>query len=294
MMKGTGSLSSHKTSHGNGLTSPPGGTNAGSAAPRDHASAVPRGTAGHIENGGGAHDRASAAHPLLLMCSLSGGAQGPLSRAHWDRGQVSPLFAAPRGPRGDSCGVRHSRPGPAGPPLCREGWAGRRVRRSRWLQRRYGGAPGWGSIHPRMLPGLFRNAVPSFFFFFLLFLRFTGALHSISCAPLTTRRGHGGMAPTDTPRARRMVLPPLHQTDPPRARRLCFPLHQIDPPRARRLHFPSTMAKPIRRGSGGYFFSPSTNDPSGARKLLSFPSTYDPPRARRLLLLFTYSVICDL
>ena len=68
--------------------------------------------------------------------------------------------------------------------------------------------------------------------FLLLFLRFTGALHSISCAPLTTRRGHGGMAPTDTPRARRMVLPPLHQTDPPRARRLHFPLHQTDPPRA--------------------------------------------------------------
>ena len=49
----------------------------------------------------------------------------------------------------------------------RAGSVGRRVRRFRWLQRRYGGAPGWGSIHPRMLSSLFRIPVPYAFYFYL-------------------------------------------------------------------------------------------------------------------------------
>jgi len=60
-----------------------------------------------------------------------------------------------------------------------------------------------------------------FLFFFLFFFGFTGALHSISCAPLTTRRGLGDINPTDPLRARRLFFP-LHNTDPLRARRLFF------------------------------------------------------------------------
>lgn len=71
----------------------------------------------------------------------------------------------------------------------RAGSVGRRVRRFRWLQRRYGGAPGRGSIPPRMLSSLFRIPVPYAFSFFC---GSTGALHSISCALLTTHRGLGG------------------------------------------------------------------------------------------------------
>ena len=95
-----------------------------------------------------------------------------------------------------------------------------------------------------MLPGLFRITAPYAFSCFSPFW-FTGALqlHSISCAPLTTRRGHGDINPTD-------------------------------PRRARRLHFPPSTTL-TRGGLGGYISPPPPcrRGPGGTRSPLPPPST---------------------
>ena len=163
-----------------------------------------------------------------------------------------------------------SRPGPAGPPFCREGWAGRRVRRSRWLQRRYGGAPGWGSIHPRMLPGLFRNAVPSFFFFFPSFFEVHGrpALDLLRAADDPPRtRGYGPHRYAEGSEDGTPSPPPNRSTE---GSEVTF-----SPPPNRSAEgsyiFPSTYL--IRRGLGGYFFSPPPNRSAEGSEVIFFPST---------------------